>query len=638
MAQYVDFVLTFTDTSTGLAEEDGTEVQIYTDSPSYAPTIPVDYQPAHHSWMALPLIKKGVTSIPIKLEAPLTFVRARVRQFNANGSGEWNFPGGAAGTLFLFSSEVAANAPTAPTNVGLVVVGTATPPVEPPVDPPPTPDPGGGGGASSNYVFTSQFSGVQGQNQWSYRDAAGNLLSYSSSNGLWTGAQDYQSLWNGGIHPGTTIGTVLRWTAPAGGVALVTGSVALGSNSGFGVTWTIKHGASTIEGPTSLTNTTPVNISETVTMLANEYLDFIVTGISGNSYTSTALTPSIQFTTDGSTPANPILSTLVPSSGGVSVGGSTNLTVSLTSAPSSAVSVAVTSSDVSKATVPATITIAAGQTSGSITVTGVAAGSSTVTATYNSTSLQSTITVVAPASSTWANAPVGGTVLVDTSCATISPFIDFYNSTTFHSDSSAPISPPTVMRHRIEATASTGGGETTYTSPTKYREFYVGMTWRTNPPYLGRPVGNKLFFMRGGPGSNAFFLLTGRSSLQVTSTGGQLVWSTNGGFQNSHTLGGDGILGYPNVNNPVIIPGVWYKFECYIKASTTQTSQDGVVKWWVNDLLTGSYSNVNYCATDNTALDTFVWNETWDGSGDLQTARTEPWEYYLDHVRIVGKN
>ncbi len=638
MAQYVNFTLTFDDTSSGLSEEDGTEIQIYTDSPSYKPNVLVDYSAARHGWMALPLVDAGITTLPITLKAPVTFVKVRVRQFNEHGPGEWNFPGGPAGVLFSFAPTAGANTPTAPVNLGLIVTGTPVAPVDPPVDPPPIPDPGGGGGASSNYVFTTQFSSVQGQNQWSYRDEAGNLLTYNVTNGYWSGVQAYQNLWNGGIHPGPTIGTVLRWTAPAAGVAIISGSAALGSSSGFGVTLSIKHGVTTIKGPTSMTTTTPVNLNETVTMLGGEYVDFIVSGISGNLYCSTTLAPSVQFTTDGSTPANPVLSTFAPSSVGVTVGGSTNLVVTLTSAPSTAVSVIVTNSDAAKVSAPSSVVISAGQTSGSFAVTGVAAGASTITVTYNSTTLQSIVSVGAPVSSIWTNAPINGVVLVDTACATISPFIDVYNSTTFHSDSSAPISPPTVMRHRIEATASSGGGETTYTASTKYREFYVGMTWRTNPPYLGRPVGNKLFFMRGGPGSNAFFLLTGRSSLQVTSTGGQLVWSTNGGFANSHTLGGDGILGYPNVNNPVIIPGVWYKFECYIKASTTQTSQDGVVKWWVNNLLTGSYSNVNYCATDNTALDTFVWNETWDGSGDLQTARSEPWEYYLDHVRIVGKN
>jgi len=87
MAQYVNFTLTFDDTSSGLSEEDGTEIQIYTDSPSYKPNITVDYSAARHGWMALPYVDAGITTLPITLKAPVTFVKVQVRQFNEHGPG-----------------------------------------------------------------------------------------------------------------------------------------------------------------------------------------------------------------------------------------------------------------------------------------------------------------------------------------------------------------------------------------------------------------------------------------------------------------------------------------------------------------------------------------------------------------------
>ena len=48
MASYVDFTLTFTDNSSGARDELGTEVQIYSDSPSYKQTEPIDYADARH--------------------------------------------------------------------------------------------------------------------------------------------------------------------------------------------------------------------------------------------------------------------------------------------------------------------------------------------------------------------------------------------------------------------------------------------------------------------------------------------------------------------------------------------------------------------------------------------------------------
>lgn len=641
MASYIDFNLTFTDNSSGDRAEDGTEVQIYTDSPSYKPTVKVDYNAARHAWMALPLVNAGVTTLPIKLKAPVTFVKVRVRQFNANGFGEWNAPGGAAGVLFPFNAGTGAvNAPDAPTNVGLIITGTPTPPVDPPDDPPPTeePPPTGGGGTSGNYAFTAQFSSTQGMNQWSYLDALDVPLTFSSGVGYWIGAQEYQGLWQGGIHPGPTVGTKLRWTAPADGTAIVTGSVQLLSASGFGVTFTMKHESTTIDGAASLTTTTPRVFNETVVVVTGDVIDFIVAPNSGNSYCSTALAPSIQLTTDGTTPADPVLSSLSPASLPVAVQGVGLLTVTLTSAPGANAVVSVSSSATGVATVPATVTIAAGQTSQTIQVLGVAPGASTITATYNAVPKTSVVSVNAAPTAAWPNAPVGGSTLFESNCNSISGLLDFYNSTLTRTDNGAPASPPGCLVHRLEAFARNGGGETHFVSPTRWREHYVGVMWRTNVGYLGRPVGNKLFFQRGGTGSNAFWFLKGRNSLQVTSSGGQLAWSSNGGFDNTHILPGDGLLALPNVNDPVIIPGVWYQFEMYIKSSTTPTARNGELRWWVNKSLTGSYTGLNYCSSEGVGLHTWVWTETWDGSGDMGTSNTVPWEYWLDHILIVGKN
>ncbi len=640
MSTFINCKVTWADNSSGVTDETGQELQIYTDSPSFVPNVPVDLLIANHPWMQLLPIAAGATEAQFRLEAPVTFITFRVRQYNANGSGDWSTP---AGTPFYIEQTAGVNTPEAPSAPGFVIteggIVVPPPPPPPPVDPPPPPPPTGGTGTTNNYVFATQFSGVQGQSGWSYKDATGTNMTYNSANATWDGSQTYMGFWPGGAHPGSSVGAMLRWTVPETGVMNIGGTTQLYSTSGnTGVTVTVKHNAATLDTKNLTTTAISTFASTGVAVTAGDTIDFIVTTNGAIANNSISLAPAIQLTTDGTTPANPIVSSVSPTSLAVPVGGIEPVIVTLSSAPSAPASVAISSSDVTKATVPATITIPAGQTSGIVSVTGVAAGTSNVTATYNSSSQVCAVTVSAPVTGTWANAPAGGTVLVDSACASISPFYDVYNSTTFHSDATAPISPSTVMRHRIEATASQGGGQTEYTSPVKYREFYVGMSWRTNPAYLGRPVGNKLFFIRGGPGSNAFFILTGRGSLQITSSGAQLVWSTNGGFENSHTLGADGILAYPNVNNPVITPGVWYKLETYIRASTTQTSRDGVVKWWVNGQLTGSYSQVNYCATDNTALDTFVWNETWDGSGDIQIARSVPWEYYIDHIRIVGKN
>ena len=636
-AQTTVVKLTWEDISTGDTDETGQELDIYTDSASFVPTVPIDYAGARHPWMRLPPLAAGVETLDLPLKTPVTFVKFRVRQYNANGPGPWSLA-----RVVMIAQAVGVLVPQAPINLGGVVSGGTVTPPPPPVDPPPPPPPTGGGGASSNYVFTSQFSSTQGSNQWSYKDANGTDLTYNSTLGYYTGAQPYQGLWNGGIHPGTTVGTVLRWTAPAAGVALVSGTVNLASAVGSnGVTFTIKHDAATIDGPVSLTTTAPYTISESVTVLAaGEVIDFIVAPISGNSYCNTTLTPAINFTTDGSTPANPTVSALSPSSLGVSVGAVQSLTVTLSSAPASVASVSVSSSDPTKATVPATVSVAAGQLSANIPVTGVAAGSSTITATYNSSNKTAAVTVSNPASGSWSNAPVGGTVLKDTPLNDIVGFIDDYPVPGNHIEtiSDAVFSPTKGLVHRLDPFARTGGGQVRFVAPTLYRELYAGMYWRSNPQFQGRIVVNKMFFLRSSSiQSNGFIGWMARNPSGNAS--GPLVFAVNGGASNQHILGptsDSGSFFFPNVGNGNVSAGVWYKLEWRLRASTTMTSQDGAYQLWINGVLVSSYLNINY--SNGTGLDEWVMNQTWDGSGDMGSSNTVTWEHYLDHLMLVGKN
>lgn len=649
MAQFINCKATWVDASSGVTDETGQELQIWTDSPSFRPDIPIDYPVAPHPWMRLLPIAAGVSEADFRLETPVTFVTFRVRQYNATGNGNWSNP---SGTTFAIVQQTGANVPQAPGSPGFVVTEggeiAPPPPPPPPVDPPPPPPPTGGGGSASNYVFTSQFSGTQGLNQWSYRDASDNLLTYSTSQGFYTGAQSFQALWNGGIHPGTSVGTVLRWTAPSNGTALVSGSTNLVSSAGSnGVTFTLKHDAATIDGPVSMTTTTPHTISETVVMTAGQVLDFIVTGISGNNYCSTALSPTIQFTTDGSTPADPTLSSLLPATVGINVGGTAALALSISSVAPAAYVVNIASSDPTKVTVPSTVTIPGGQSSTTVLLNGVAAGTSTITASRSGSSNKtSSATVANPASGSWANAPAGGTVLLDHAfdTATAPGLTTPYNGTFIVSDASAPLSPSNVARHRLEAFAKYGGDELTYQFPTPYREGYFGLYWRTNPQFQGRISSNKLFFLRGVPGVNGVWYMTGGPNMGQANF--SLVWSHNSGhLNNGHIMGGDqfGSTAFANVGSSVVIPGIWYKLECHIRASTTATSRDGFLRAWLNGVQIMNYDLLNYAAATATAsspgfINQWVWNQTWDGSGDMGTSNTVPWEHYVDHVRVVGKN
>lgn len=84
----IDCTITWTDNSSGAQNETAQEVQIYTDSPSFVPNTPIDYSVAPHPWMSLPALASGVTTAAFTLELPVTYIKFRVRQLNADGPGD----------------------------------------------------------------------------------------------------------------------------------------------------------------------------------------------------------------------------------------------------------------------------------------------------------------------------------------------------------------------------------------------------------------------------------------------------------------------------------------------------------------------------------------------------------------------
>lgn len=640
MSQTIEVLLSWADNSSGSLDESGQEIDIYTDSPSFVPNVPINYTEARHPWMRLPPIAAGETSAAIVLKTPATFIRFRIRQYNDQGSGAWTPP-----QTFSITQPSGSAVPPAPTTLGMVIVTGGITPPPPPVDPPPPPPPTGGGGSSSNYAFVSQFSGVQGQDGWSYRDSSGALLVYDAGNSKYNGDELFLSVWGTGFRHssgGTIKDCVVRWTVPDDGEVDITGSFRLYSIPGS-VTVKIQHNGVDIFSQ-DITDLTVYPYDENLAVTAGDTIDFITRRLAASIYNNNVeLNPNIQLTTDGVTPANPVVSTITPSTLPLAINGVGSLTVVLSSAPSTSATISLSSSDPTKVTVPASVVIPAGGTFAVFQVTGVATGVSTITATYNSTAKTAAVSVIAPASTIWTNAPLNGVVLCDTNCSvdpdTIPKMWDVYGTTLLDFDLTAPYTPNGCWKARLEARATYGGNQMEFnTLPNRYREMYVGLYWRTNPQFEGRVSTNKLWTLGGYDTMGGFFLF-GASKIQ----NGQapLLWSLNtSGVNNAHLVGTSdpGALFWPNVGNGTVQVGVWYKVECRIRASTTRTSRDGNLQWWINDVLVGSYPGLNYCGPNGETLDRWAWTQTWDGAFDMGVSNTQAWEHWIDHLRIVGSN
>lgn len=229
----------------------------------------------------------------------------------------------------------------------------------------------------------------------------------------------------------------------------------------------------------------------------------------------------------------------------------------------------------------------------------------------------------------WTNEPAGASVVLDCPFNSVSGcgILDAYSSSQIASDSSAPISASNTVQSTIYAGNSSGGMQLNYVTSQVYREMYVGKMWRTNPQFQGRQVGNKMFFMRG-PGVNGVFLFNNGS---LTNGSGLMIFDHNtASLNNSHACMADlGLFCMPNAGPGVLSVGVWTKIEAHIKCSTTATSRDGIVRWWINGVPAGNYTNLNYCPS---GVNEWVWSETWDGG--VNPVPSVNWSHFIDHLHI----
>ena len=229
----------------------------------------------------------------------------------------------------------------------------------------------------------------------------------------------------------------------------------------------------------------------------------------------------------------------------------------------------------------------------------------------------------------WTNEPAGANVVLDCPFNSVQGcgILDAYSSSQITSDSSAPISPGSAVKSTLYAGNSSGGMQLNYVTSQAYREMYVGLMWRTNSQFQGRQVGNKTFFVRGPQNNNVFLF----NNAALNNGTGLMIFSHNSAnLDNSHACALDiGLACYPNVGPGVLNVGVWTKLEAYIKASTTNTSRDGIVRWWVNGVPAGNYTNMNVASL---GLNEWVWSETWDGT--VNPAPSVDWSHFIDHLHI----
>lgn len=207
----------------------------------------------------------------------------------------------------------------------------------------------------------------------------------------------------------------------------------------------------------------------------------------------------------------------------------------------------------------------------------------------------------------------------------------------------------------------TGGQQVIWPKPGNQQpltNLYSCFKWKMNADFLGIRQMNKLVFQAaqdwtyGKNSINGLLGLPVRGIYPPYVNGNpslQMIFAPNSAttlYDNSHACAADfGLICYPNVNDTPVQRDTWYEVEFYTIASSCTTCRNATVKWWINGLLQGSYTNLNY---GDGIVNEWQINHTWDGSGGLQCYNPTVWPvgrdcsqtsiHYFDELRLASSN
>jgi len=178
-------------------------------------------------------------------------------------------------------------------------------------------------------------------------------------------------------------------------------------------------------------------------------------------------------------------------------------------------------------------------------------------------------------------------------------------------DATAPLSPANVLEDLYPA-GFPGGSDPAVDWVTfgSTQEIYVGFWFKHSPNFESHPVGNKIAFIWSF-GSVARDFIIG---VNPPNQGWPLVLVSEG----FGVPGDEGAHGFfPNMSSGQALPGTWHRAEVYVRNSSPLGTANGVVRWWLDGQLVGSYTNVIMPA--GTAWNQFELTPTWGGMGSVKT-------------------
>lgn len=188
------------------------------------------------------------------------------------------------------------------------------------------------------------------------------------------------------------------------------------------------------------------------------------------------------------------------------------------------------------------------------------------------------------------------------------------DATQLTNDAEAPLSPPNVGQFSFPVGFQGGSASAMmYLFPPNYsKEVYVGFWFKASNPWQDN-----------GSGTNELFTVT-------TQTSGAYL-DMHGVDSTTYEIDVVPVFAkrlQPNATTTAVTLGQWHRAEWYMKYSTSSTSGDGVIQWWLDGTLQGNYADQNMPA--DSGFGGYELRPAWDGS-DTKSEQDYIW---YDHAHI----
>lgn len=190
-------------------------------------------------------------------------------------------------------------------------------------------------------------------------------------------------------------------------------------------------------------------------------------------------------------------------------------------------------------------------------------------------------------------------------------------------DPRAPLSPPSVLRFTYGKGFPAGStpAVTFYDLAVPVKEAYFGFWWKPSFPWQNNIESgiNKLAFLlttETGKNGEAALVMFGTDSGPYTI---QVVTEFPGDVRRLS----------PNLVPTLVTLGLWHQVEWYVKFSSDSTTRDGIVRWWLDGVPQGEYTDV--MMPNDPGLKEFQIAPTWGGVIGTKTERDF---FCYDHAHI----